>query len=120
MCRSNGGRFNYLGHAGRENHHFVQLSHPLHELVDARSFYDIDIVKLAFYFNWNGKVGLVENLRQVSHPQPATVRRTLKLLCTSVSSKSSTKHFLPLISGRFGGRSHLCMPSGPSLTGLPS
>lgn len=52
----------YFGNRCCKNHHFVQFAHTLHELVNARSLDDIDIVVLAFNFHRNREVCLVQNL----------------------------------------------------------
>ena len=51
-----------FGHRGCEDDHFVDLTHSLEESIDARPFYDIDVVVLPFDFDWNGHVGLMEDL----------------------------------------------------------
>lgn len=51
--------------SGKDNH-FVQLTHPFHELVDSRSFYNVDVVILPFNFHGNGEVRTFENLNIVS------------------------------------------------------
>ena len=100
-----------LGHRGGEDDDFVELAHALEESVDARAFYYVDVVVLAFDLDGDGHVRLMEDLS--SSQRLASKRRnddslTLKLLCTSVSSRSSTKHFRPLNSGLSGGSSHVC------------
>lgn len=56
------GTRNYLGHGGSKNNDFVKFSNSFHELVDAGSLDDIDVVELALDFHRDCKVGLVKNL----------------------------------------------------------
>lgn len=92
-------RQTYLGDGCRENNHFVQFAHSLHELVDARSLDHVDIVVLALDFDRNGEIRALQNLQSTVSPIVFKVakcaKNTLKLLWTSVSSRSSTKHFRP-------------------------
>ena len=99
----------------RENNNFVQLTNSFQECVNAGSFDDIDIVILAFNFDRYRKVRLMENLCNLSESKNTIdchVTLTLKLLCTNVSSRSSTKHFRPCRSCFIGGNSHFCDGSG--------
>lgn len=94
----------YFRNGGGKNNDLIELAYPLHELVDARSFYDIYIMIIALNFYWYRKVRLVENLdavRKVASQESIIWNglHTLKELWTRVSSKSSTRHFLPLNSG---------------------
>lgn len=54
----------YLRDRSREHNYFVQLSHSLHELIHARSLYDVHIVVVTLYLYRNGEVGLVEKLER--------------------------------------------------------
>lgn len=49
----------YLRHGCGEDDNFVQLTNALHELIHARPFDDIDIMKLAFDLDRNREIGLV-------------------------------------------------------------
>jgi hypothetical protein len=59
----------YLGDGCSEYNNFVQLADALHELVDAWSLDDVYVVVLAFNFNGNGEVSLVQDLAIVSMKQ---------------------------------------------------
>ena len=48
-----------LGDRGGENYNLVELANPLHELVDTRSFDNVNVVVLSFYLNRNRKVCLM-------------------------------------------------------------
>jgi len=102
-------RITVLGYRGREDDDLIQLPDSLHEGVDARSLDDVDIVVLAFDLDRDCEVRLVQYLlagvSTSSHAQ-CIDRLALKLLCTNVSSKSSTRHFLPRNSGLSGPKSH--------------
>lgn len=96
-----------LGNRRGEDDHLVKLSDSFHECINARAFDDIDVVVLPFDLDRDGEISLVQNLRVLEFANLDTeVKLTLKLLCTKVSSRSRTKHFLPLCSGRMAGRSH--------------
>jgi hypothetical protein len=89
----------------RKDHHFIKLANPLHELINTWTFDDVDIVVIAFNFNRNREIGLVQDLFSSISDVTDTYflsRPTLKELCTSVSSKSKTRHFLPRCSGLMG------------------
>lgn len=45
-----------LGQRCRENNHFKNLTHALHEFINKRSFENVDIVNLVFNFHRNNKV----------------------------------------------------------------
>jgi hypothetical protein len=102
----------YLGDGCSKDNNFIKLTNALHELIHAWSLDDVNVVVLAFYFNGNGEVCLMQDLTAVSTKQTGerggARERTLKLLCTKVSSKSSTKHFLPLNRGAIGPRRYFC------------
>jgi hypothetical protein len=100
----------YFGNGGSEHNNLIEFAHTLHELVHARPFDHIDIVVLTFNFDWYGKVSLSEYLgaRQHLYLGIVWIQLTLKLLCTSVSSKSNTRHFFPLNSGLSGPRRYFC------------
>lgn len=51
-----------LGDRSCEYNNFVQLSNPLHELVNPRSFDDIDIVIVALDLYRDGEIGLMQYL----------------------------------------------------------
>jgi hypothetical protein len=55
----------YLGHRRRKDNHLVELTNPLHELVDAWSLDDIDIMVVALDFYGYCEVGLVKDLWQL-------------------------------------------------------
>lgn len=52
----------HLRHRSGEDNHFIQLAHPFHELVDSRSFYNVDVVILTFNLHGNGKIRAFKNL----------------------------------------------------------
>jgi hypothetical protein len=56
----------YLGNRGGEDNNFIQLADPLHELVDTGSLDNIYVVILAFNLDGDGKVGLVQDLANIS------------------------------------------------------
>jgi len=65
-------------------------------------------------FNWDDKISLLYGLNKDSwlgRLAGKIKNHTLKLLWTSVSSKSSTRHFLPACCGAIGGNKGLGTPS---------
>lgn len=55
----------YLGYRCREDNNLIKLAHPLHELVNTGTFYNVYIVVIALDLDWYREVGLVENLEVV-------------------------------------------------------
>ena len=51
-----------LRHRSCKDNNLVQLANSFEECINARSFYDIDVVILSFNFDWYLEIGLVENL----------------------------------------------------------
>lgn len=51
-----------LGDGRREDNNFVQLAHPLHELIDARSLDNVNVVEITLNLYGNRKIGLMKNL----------------------------------------------------------
>lgn len=49
----------YFGYRCRKNNDFVELSYPLHELVDTWSLDNVHVVEIALNFNRDGEIGLV-------------------------------------------------------------
>ena len=54
-----------FGDGSCEDDHFVYFTDSLEERINARSFYDIHVVILAFDFDWNGEVCLMEDLKNM-------------------------------------------------------
>lgn len=52
----------YLRDGSGEDHNFIQLSYPLHELIHTRPLYDVDVVVIALNLHRNSEVGLMEKL----------------------------------------------------------
>lgn len=48
-----------LGDRGCKYNNFVQLSNPLHELVNPRSLDDVDVVVVALNLYRDGEIGLI-------------------------------------------------------------
>lgn len=71
----------YLGHRCSKDHNFIELPHPLHELVYAWALNHIYIVIVALYFNWYGEVGLVKDLwhESVNGAQPQLRKKQITL-----------------------------------------
>lgn len=68
-------RITVLGYGSRKHHHFVQFPNPLQELINTRSFYDIDVVILSLDLDGNREVGLVEYLRTIKMGASPVKRR---------------------------------------------
>lgn len=51
-----------LGDRRGKDHNLIQFTDALHELVNARSLYDVDVVIGSLNLHGNGKVGLVKEL----------------------------------------------------------
>jgi hypothetical protein len=51
-----------LGDTGSKHYHFIKFTNSLHELINARSFYDVDIVILTLNLHGYRKVCLMQNL----------------------------------------------------------
>ena len=63
LKRSNGFRVvTHLGDRSSKNDDFVELTDPLHELINARSFDNVDVVILTLNLDRYRKIGLVEYL----------------------------------------------------------
>jgi hypothetical protein len=52
----------YFGDGCGEHDNFIQLAHPLHELIDTRTLDNVYVVVLAFNLDRNGEVGLMKDL----------------------------------------------------------
>lgn len=106
----------YLGNGSGEDDYFVKLSNSLHELIHTRSLDHVDIVVLPLNLYGNSEVCLVQNLNRLLIVElgSRTDKRTLKLLWTKVSSRSSTRHFFPLKRSAIGGSNHCCFCSADS------
>ena len=53
----------YLGYRRRKDNNLIKLAHPLHKLVNTRTFYNVYIVVIALDLDGYREVGLVENLK---------------------------------------------------------
>jgi hypothetical protein len=51
-----------LGNRCSKDNNFIKLADALHELINTGTFDDIYIMILTLNLNWNGEVGLVEDL----------------------------------------------------------
>lgn len=49
----------HLGDRRCENDDFIQLAHPLHELIDTRPLNHVNVMIVSFDLYRNGKIGLV-------------------------------------------------------------
>jgi hypothetical protein len=89
-----------FGYGCGEDDNFVDLSDAFEEGVDAGALDYVDVVVLSFDFDRDCEIGLVEDLTKFMlariYKRGSATRLTLKLLWTSVSSRSRTKHFFPL------------------------
>ena len=89
-----------LGYGCGEDNNFVDLADAFQESIDAWALDYVDVVVLSFDFDGNCEIGLVQDLTvQILarvYKRGSATRLTLKLLWTSVSSRSRTKHFFPL------------------------
>lgn len=54
----------YLGDRGGKDHHLIQLTNALHELVDAGPLDDIDIMVLSLDLYGDSEVGLMQYLEK--------------------------------------------------------
>lgn len=84
--------WHYLGKTSCEHHNFEQISQMLQKLIDVRSLQNIHFVNLIFNFHRNYEIWIGYWLKT---EQRSRIFCTLNELCTSVSSKSNTRHFLP-------------------------
>jgi hypothetical protein len=102
----------YLRNGRREDDNFIQLPDALHELVNARSLNDVDVVVVALDLHGYREIGLVKYLQYVSlSDQGISYCQSVDTLneeCTRVSSKSKTRHFLPFRAGSTGPRRNFC------------
>lgn len=104
----------YFTQTRSEYYNLVNLSHLLQKVIDTRSLDHIDVVPVVLDFNRYDVVGLLYRLCawvQCDDNSIYTGERTLKLLCTNVSSRSSTRHLRPACCGASGGSSGRGTPS---------
>lgn len=103
-----GGAESYLGDGRREDDDFVEFANSFHELVHTGAFNDVNVVIVALYLDRYCEVRLVQDLSgcKLGADNLGIWWRTLNELWTRVSSRSRTRHFLPLCFTAMGGSSH--------------
>lgn len=102
----------HLAETGSIHHDLVNLAHFLQEKVYSGPLKDVKVMPMVLYLDWDDKIRLLDSLNIIWCSMVQLSRgnvgyeiwtRTLKLLCTSVSSRSRTRHFRPACCGAIGG-----------------
>lgn len=97
----------HLAQACREHDHLVYLPHLLEEPIDTGALQHVEVMPERLDLDGDNIVWRRYRLyahhflrNYVCNP---TTTQTFRLLCTSVSSRSSTRHLRPAYSGAMGG-----------------
>lgn len=106
----------YLWQARSKDHHLVLLTHFTHEFIHPGSLEDVDIVVLIFNLHWYNEIRIRNDLMRIDEIEyrifyHKEAINTLNELWTKVSSRSSTRHFLPSSSLSMGGNNLTRWPS---------
>ena len=111
-----------LAQTRRKHDHLVQLAHLTQEIVHAGPLQDVKVVPVVLDLNRHdvvrGRYGLWRTDRECTRRDRSNVARTLKLLCTNVSSRSSTRHLRPRYLLAMAGNSGRGVPSWRRFVGI--
>jgi hypothetical protein len=107
-------RISVLCERCRKENTLIQFTHFLQELIDIWTFQYVDLMHSTINFYWYNEISIWNRLKWESKGSEMLGEGegwalTLKLLCTSVSSKSMTMHFLCMSECLiWGNRYRLC------------
>lgn len=103
----------YFAQASSKHNNLVELAHFFQEVVNPGPLDNVHVVPMILNFNRNHVIGMLDRLMPVVRGGSKTAEPglTLKLLCSRVSSRSSTRHLRPACCGARGGKSGRGTPS---------